>query len=84
MTQTSLVLLVRTATSLVLQLLLLGIGARTAWDLYRNRHLGRRPLRSLLSNKPLVVISVVSAAHSVLTAIWLTRWVRRVNAATPD
>lgn len=79
----SLVLLVRTAVVLVLQLLLLGLGARTA-RLYRTRHFGRRRLRLLLANKPLVGVAVVSVAHSVLTAAWLTRWVHRAISTTPD
>lgn len=79
-----LVLLVRTAVSLVLQLLLLGIAARTTQDLYRNRHLGRQQLRLLLTNKPLVSVAILSIVHSITTAAWLVRWVHHANTATPD
>lgn len=78
----ALALLVQTAVSLVLQALLLGIGVRTAGQLYRNRHLGRRRLRPIMANKPLVVVSVLSVLDSGLTVAWLTRWVRRLNTET--
>ena len=78
----ALVLLVQTTVSLVLQTLLVGIGIRTAGELYRTRHLDRRRLRSIVVNKPLVVVSVLSVMHSASTAVWLTQGVRRLNTVT--
>lgn len=83
-TRLGLVLLVRTAMSLVLQLVLLGVGARTARELHRNRHLGRRRLRPLLVTKPLVTVSGLSVLNSGLTGFWLIRWIRRLDATTSN
>ena len=80
----ALVLLVRTAVSLMLQTLLVGISIWTAGQLYRNRHLGRHRLQSLVVNKPLVVVSVLSVLHFSSTAAFLIRWGRRLSTITSD
>jgi hypothetical protein len=66
----------------VLQCLLLGVGARTARQLYRARHLGVLPLLNVVANGPLVGLSVLNLAQIVIDRR-LSKWAKRLNDTPP-